>query len=220
MSARPNGAQPAPTEAGEVRLGQAPYHEGPVGEGPARKRPYRERPYRERPVRKRLVRERPAGEGPVCERPVCERPIRKRPIRKRPYCERPARKRPYRERPVREGPARKRRIDFGDSRRMGRFAARRHGCHPVIPAIRPLLPATRCAIVECRFSPIAQLVEQAAVNRWVLGSSPSRGACRLRRVPGRDLRRNSQPPRGEPFSINRRSRPGPRRAIGSGRAAY
>jgi hypothetical protein len=33
--------------------------------------------------------------------------------------------------------------------------------------------------IDKRFFPIAQLVEQATVNRFVLGSSPSRGASLL-----------------------------------------
>src|SRR5690242_10854233 len=35
---------------------------------------------------------------------------------------------------------------------------------------------TGAALGHCQCSAIAQLVEQAAVNRWVVGSSPTRGA--------------------------------------------
>lgn len=38
------------------------------------------------------------------------------------------------------------------------------------------IASAACEPDRCAHSPVAQLVEQAAVNRWVAGSSPARGA--------------------------------------------
>jgi hypothetical protein len=42
--------------------------------------------------------------------------------------------------------------------------------------LRALCKAPRPRLYPARCSPVAQSVEQAAVNRWVAGSSPARGA--------------------------------------------
>ena len=49
-------------------------------------------------------------------------------------------------------------------------------CGKALESPRPFcyLPVERRLARFC--SPVAQLVEQAAVNRWVAGSSPARGA--------------------------------------------
>ena len=46
------------------------------------------------------------------------------------------------------------------------------------PPMRSISLSSRTSVSEAdaRYSPVAQLVEQAAVNRWVVGSSPTGGA--------------------------------------------
>ena len=42
----------------------------------------------------------------------------------------------------------------------------------------PILLYKRLFQLSCRYSPVAQLVEQVTVNHWVAGSSPAWGAIR------------------------------------------